>query len=223
MPLYPCFAPLIGLVVQRCCAADAVQAWRVLWPRFVGVLAVLMLIAGIFIAGAAVIDDGSLPVGQPVWVAVIYLFVAAVLSLVTWWSRGAATTAQIRSGVLSVAIFLGLTSTVVMSNVLIRTSEPTAEAVADLKRRLPADAGLVSLGPIDHLFAYYYGDPIPMLSYPSQENAIPPIGGYFCSGNDASGPVEVNFPWEKVAVISCERRHKPQPRRVVVVGRRLPG
>ena len=222
MPLYPCFAPLIGLVVQRCYEGGADQAWRTLWPRFLGVLAVLMLIAGVFVTGATVIDDGSFPIGQPAWFAVAYLLAAAVLACATWRSRVATTTTQIRIGVLSVAIFLGLTSTGVRSNVLIRISEPTAKAVADLKQHLPADAQLVSIGPIHHLFAYYYGDPIPIISYSTQGNALPVIGGYFCSGTDYSPPVEVNFPWEKIAVISCERRHKPRPRMVVVVGRRLP-
>jgi 4-amino-4-deoxy-L-arabinose transferase-like glycosyltransferase len=222
MPLYPCFAVLIGLVVQRCSEAGRDRTWAGLWSWYLAVAAVLMPVAGVFIAGATLVGDASFPLGQPVWFAVVYLLAAAVLGVATWRSRVSITVAQARIGVLSMAIFLGLTSTGVRTNVLTRTREPTAEAVADLRQQLGPDARLVSLGPIHHLFTYYYGDPIPMLPYPIPRGEIPAVGEYFCFSNRDPAVVEVPFPWQKVTEISCERRHKAHPHMAVTVGCRLP-
>ncbi len=212
----------MGLVVQRCCETTAAQQWRLVWPRFLAILAALMLLAGIFVIVTTTLDNGSWIIGQPVWFAVVYVLCVAVLAATAWRLREA--TAYPWSGValLSVAVFLVLTLAGVRDNILIHTSEPTAEAVADLKRHLPPDTRLVSLGPVFHVFVYYYGDPIPILPRSGRESALPACGAYFCFDESASPPVKVNFPWEPIAKISCERRHRPHPHDVVVVGRRLP-
>jgi hypothetical protein len=60
-----------------------------------------------------------------------------------------------------------------------------------------------------------------MLPYPSQHGEIPAVGEYFCFSNYDPAVGEVPFPWQKIAEISCERRHKAHPRMTVTVGRRL--
>jgi len=221
MPLYPCFAPLIGLVVQRCCDVGAGEPWRKLWPRFLIIVAVVMAGAGVAVAVATAIGR-ELPLVQPGWFAAVYLALTSGMAAAAWWSSGGITSARAMVGVLSLAAFLGLSSAGVVANGLIRVSQPTAASVAELKQKLPPGVRLVSLGPIDHLFAYYYGEPIPMIARPGPGEELPEDVDFFSSGNDVARPAEVNSPWERIAVISCERRQKAQPRRVVVVGRRLP-
>jgi 4-amino-4-deoxy-L-arabinose transferase-like glycosyltransferase len=220
MPLYPCFAVLIGMVVQRCCEADATQKWRKLWPVFLTILAGLMVGAGILIPIAATVRKDGL--GQPAWFLVAYGVAAVALAATTWWASRGEGSARTTQGVLSVAAFLGLTWSGVVVNHLIHASEIQSVSVAELKHRLPPDVHLVSLGRIDHLFAYYYRDPIALLPRTREaEQAIAP-GDYFCSGDDLSPPMEVSFPYEKIAVVSCDRWHAKRGNRVVLVGRRLP-
>ena len=220
MPLYPCFAVLVGIVVQRCCEASPSQEWRRLWSWFLGVFAGTMIGAAVFLTVMAAIRADRL--GQPVWFVVAYSVAAVALAASTWWSSRGAGLARASLGVLSVAMFLGLSWTGAVVNHAICASEPNAAAVADLKQHLPSNVRLTSLGRIDHLFAYYYRDPIGLLPRTHEaEQAIAP-GDYFCSGDENTPPMEVSFPYEKIAVVSCDRWHANRGKRAVLVGRRLP-
>jgi len=154
----------------------------------------------------------------------VYALIALVLAAMAWRSSRIANATHSIRGILGVALFLGLTSTGVVINTILAASEPNAAAIVELKHRLPPDVCLVSLGPVDHLFAYYYRDPIGLLDRtPEAENTIAP-GDYFCSGDGADGipPMAVNFPYEKIAEVSCDRLRAKHGQRVVIVGRRLP-
>ena len=226
MPLYPCFAPLIGLVAERSCEAARTVKWRRLWGRYLTALGLLMVAAGAVILAAATLDHRLLPIREPLWFAVLYALSAGGLAAVTLRSRHAATHRQRLAGVIAVAAFLGLTYTGIVTDSLMRNSEHAAEAVAQLKRQLPQHTRLVSFGPVHHLFAYYYREPILLLPWP-RKRPPPPEVTYFCLTYSDFRPdrrpaVELPFPWEEVAVISCDRSRHTQPRNVVVVGRRLP-
>ena len=216
MPLYPCFAPLLALAAQRCWETDRTLGWQKLWSRYLSIAGVLMFVAGIVILAATLLDDGWSQIGQPLWFAVFYLTASTLLALATLWSRHAAGDLQRVVGVLSVAVFLGLTFTGVVINSQMRHSEHAAEAVAELKRQLPPGARLVSFGPVFHLFAYHYGRPIELLPMPGQGEQPDADVTYFCSMR------EVNFPYEKLAVICCDRNRHSKPCLGVIVGRRLP-
>lgn len=220
MALYPCFAVLIGLVVQHCCEAAPTQRWRALWSWFLTTLSLLILGGGVSLAVMASIRQDAL--GQPVWFVVVYLVASMALAAATWWSSRSNDMARAALGVLSVAAFLGLTSTGAMTNYMIYASEPNAASVADLKRRLPPNVRLVSLGRIDHLFAYYYRDPIGLLPRTAEaEQAIAP-GDYFCSGDENTPAMEVSFPYQMIAEVPCDRWRANRGKRAVLVGRRLP-
>lgn len=108
-------------------------------------------------------------------------------------------------------------------------------AVAGLKNQLPAGTNLVSFSPIDHRFAYYYGDSIAELKWPRAIVDLPSDVNYFCfmrqPGDTAKArksgrgrteyktPGTLPFAWEEVASICVERQvHAPGPR-MVVLGR----
>jgi 4-amino-4-deoxy-L-arabinose transferase-like glycosyltransferase len=222
MPLYPCFAPLIGLAVQRCWEASPEVSYRKLWPRFVGVVAGIMMIAGLVVTGLSVLDPTS-PVTQPLGFAYAYLGLALVLGAAAFWSRRAENGLKQAVGVLAIASFLGVSSSGVVVNALIRASEDTERDVARLREQLPADVELVSYGQVDHVFAYYWKKPIRLMPWPEDGTvAEPPTStAYFCSGSCSLRPVDVGFTWQKMGEISCERERKPDPVRTVVVGRSL--
>jgi hypothetical protein len=85
---------------------------------------------------------------------------------------------------------------------------------------MPAELPLVSFGHIDSVFAFYYGQPIPSLSFPPTIADLPPEGDFcFCiNTNDGRRP-DLPFAWEELAVISTDRNHHAVPQRAVVVGR----
>jgi hypothetical protein len=220
LPLYPCFAPLVGLVVERCVQAGSDMPWRRLWPWFLQAMAVVMLAGGAVVLAATWIDTGPLPLRQPGWFAAIYTIAAAGLAAIAFRSAGRGP-AGATSGVWAVAVFLGLSYTGVVTNVLIALSEPSPEAaIAQLKERLPPDVHLVSLGYIDPLFAYYYREPIRYTPWPRPGAPIDPDIQYFCCGNDSISATELKIPYQRVAAISCDRYRSAQPKRLVVVGRR---
>jgi hypothetical protein len=120
---------------------------------------------------------------------------------------------------LALAAFLGLVTTGVMVNNMARTCNTAAEpAVAQLKRNLPAGTGLVSLGAVDHLFAYYYRDPIPALPWPEDCQDPPPGLEYFCFTYMVDDPCWPAFPFQQVDVVCCDSTI-PSQDRLVIVGR----
>ena len=104
-------------------------------------------------------------------------------------------------------------------NFIVRKNGVAAEQVAQLKERFRQGQELVSFGPIHHLFAYHFQDPIPLRDWP--KNGEDPSGqaDYFCF--ERTDPRPLPFAWERIAEISCDRDRTPAPEEVVIVGRRL--
>jgi hypothetical protein len=217
--LYPCFAPLIGLVVDRCSSALAGQVD--LWRRFLRGMGLLMLPCGLAVVAAAFFGWGPIGDAHCLAPAVIFTVASAVLAgLALWASAGGENFPQL-IGVLSVTAFLGLGASGVYRSVLVGLREPIAENLAALKQRLPAGTELVSIGRVDSNFVYYYGAPIRLITPGKSAAPNDADWTYFC--------VEGNLPWsdrdfphEDLAVISCKGIHSGRPGLTVAVGRRLP-
>ncbi len=92
--------------------------------------------------------------------------------------------------------------------------------MAELKDRLPEGTRLVSLGRLDHLFTYHFRDPIEVFPAPSQNPPLGPQRDYFCCNSELVD--DLDFPYETVAIINCERNREAKPKRFVLVGRLLP-
>ena len=219
MPLYPCFALLIGLVVERCRHAATRESYRPLWRHFLAVAAIGMAATG---AAVALVSKSAGKLGE-LWTAPLPFFVVmGLLAAATLWARAGRSAVRYAAGAACVAAFAGLIWNGPVINAKLAISEQaTAAAVNELKRQLPPDARLVSIGPTDHLFAFYFGEPIPQRAWPREANAEI---DYFCYStlfSECPPPDELPFPFEKLAVISCERQKLDQPQRVVIVGRRL--
>ncbi len=56
MPLYPCFALLVGMVIERCTAADAAAPMRRGWQWYLGVIGSVAAAIGVAVAVAAGIE-----------------------------------------------------------------------------------------------------------------------------------------------------------------------
>jgi len=264
MPLYPCFAPLIGLVVECCMQAQFDRRGfrgKAQWQRLTRLLergvALLMLGGGLVIAAVsfmpqhlsiaqpkwlAVVYAAASTIAQPPWFAVVYMAASIGLAAVVWRQRcpsGSRGGGDQKPGVSdqnlttdhrpptpllrtawALAIFLGLTYAGVVANTVITVSEESpAVAIARLREKLPPGVRLVSFNCVDHLFAYFWRDPIRQDAWPSNSGDIAPDVVYFCYGNDAPLAGPVDFAFDKLAEISCDRVHSDRPHRVVVVGK----
>jgi hypothetical protein len=139
------------------------------------------------------------------------------------------------AAVLTIAAFVGVAYAGVVINVNAgRWNDPTG-TVAQFKSRLPRDATLVSLSPIEHRFAYYYQAPIAELDWPTEPSDLPPQVEYFCfmrypgdtAERRAAGrgrtwtttPGTLPFAWEEIAAICVERRIRDEAQPMVVLGR----
>ena len=243
VPIYPCFAPLIGLVVDRCLASQAAMLaspsnrwwrlpWELWWRNWLALLAVAMPVFGLLILAVSLLEplsdspSDSLSEGgvslfaQPLGFAAVYLAASVALGVVAFGSRLAKSESGRLAGPVAVALFVGLTFVGVFTNSLQRRSETTAEQVAAVKRQLPADAGLVSLGYTHHLFAYYYGEAIPLVYIPATDRSPGPEVRYFCFLHRLVNPSQLGFEYETIAVVSCARFREKETDNVVTVARR---
>jgi 4-amino-4-deoxy-L-arabinose transferase-like glycosyltransferase len=209
--LYPCIAVLVGIVIDQCMQAEA---GRVVWKQFLTGFALLFSVAGPVVLVGSFFMPGTAYISQPGTFAVGFAISTALLAAVAWWARSGQSELRAIGGVLSIAAFAGLLYAGVAVNYLISKSENAAEAVSELKNKLPRDVQLVSYGPIHHLFAYHYGKPIRKLPNPASVQTKDGVT-YF------SSLTEPMFPYEELARIVCDRNRSPHPERVVIVGRRI--
>jgi hypothetical protein len=230
MPLYPCAALLVGLAIERCWQLDARGVWESSWRRFSLGLIVAMPGVAAAVLGASLIPRlAETPVAQPLPFALLYAVGAALLAGALWrawhWAPRLGWDSALwrqRAGTLSIAAFLGLTSSGVRINSELRTSEDLAASVARLKEQLPGDIQMVSFGRAHHRFVWHYGRFIQQLPWPDDPQSLSPDVGYFCFEGHQSASRELPFAWEQVAEISCERNHMANPYDKMIVGRRLP-
>ncbi len=241
MPLYPCFAPLVAIVIDR--AWRASSGWLAdFWRRYRGAVAAAMLLS----AGGVLLATlwpalAETPLRQSLPFAWMYILLASLAAWIVWKApvagaalgradgcvheRGfrlsdAPVTNNLRAAPLvAIALFLGLTWNGLWMNDLIRRSEDIAGQVRALKRLLPSDAHLVSLGRAHHPFVYHFGRTIPWLDWPKADSP-PPEFEYFCFHSVRGRRKPLPFDWQEVAVVKCDRYRRDQPVDAMVIGKR---
>jgi hypothetical protein len=87
-PVFPCVAPLIGLVVERCAAAASQTAWATVCRHWLRGLAAIMPAAAIWILATTLAGWGAARGGQPLWFACAYAVAAAALGVLVWIAAG---------------------------------------------------------------------------------------------------------------------------------------
>jgi 4-amino-4-deoxy-L-arabinose transferase-like glycosyltransferase len=235
MPLYPCLAVLMGLVVEHCTAQAASLADRLIWRRFLRALALVALAGGAVVVVASLapiglVDESAQP-GPFLFVWIPSALVAA--GLLIWASLGERLPRP-QVGILALAAFLGIAEAGVMLNVRVRTANDLEPVVAELKERLD-HRELVSLGRVYHRFAYAYDAPIRQIPWPAAPGDLPRGVTYFCfdrrpgdtelarSTSDGrtsqTTPGTLPFEWDEIAQIACDPVRRAQQVRTVVVGR----
>jgi 4-amino-4-deoxy-L-arabinose transferase-like glycosyltransferase len=217
MSMYPCFALLVGIVVERCFEARADSRWRTQLRHFTTLLAASLAVVAVGLPIAKWQGGDALTADQTwTWIVAASL-IAAVLGIVLWRSRHGEHIRHWYAAVLAVAGCAGLAFTGLYTNSLISRSERVDLAMeALLHDDLPETATLVSFGPVHHLFAYYYGahhgKPIEMLPTPTPDRLNVAAVEYFCTEG------ELPFEFETVAKICCDRNRSNAAQAVVTIG-----
>ncbi|HVX11457.1 MAG TPA: glycosyltransferase family 39 protein [Pirellulales bacterium] len=221
MPLYPCFAPLVGIVIERAWSSDVVNTVRTLWRRYLTVAAAGIVATAIVVVVASFAPwEIKTPFRQSAVFALCYLPLSLVLAALVWQGRSAGTTVRGVAGLTGLALFLGLTMNGVVMNDAIRRSEDIAGQVAALKERLPHDVRLVSYGRAHHPFVYHYGETIPWLDWPKSAGTGSE-NEYFCFHSMRGRRKPLPFEWEEIALIRCDRYFRTSPVDAMIVGRRV--
>lgn len=221
MPLYPCFAPLIGIAVEHAWSSGAMLALRKFWQRYLTCATAVVLAGGIVVTIATFTPWlQTTPFHQSAATAICYLVSVLALAAVMWRTRLLNTATYAVSAVVAVALFTCLTLNGIVMNDFIRRSDDIAGQVAALKERLPPDVRLVSFGRAHHPFVYYYGETIPWLDWPKLPEAAAEHE-YFCFHSMRGRRKPLPFAWEEIAVVRCDRYLRREPVDAMIVGRRL--
>lgn len=224
MPLYPLLAVLVGLAIDAALSAESVAAVRAHWRRFARFAALAAVGAALaMVALRSVASPEVRNYHEPAAVLVAYGLAAGMAAALLWRSSRPNSPAQGVAGLVAAAAFLGITGTGIGINVNARASEDTGGAVAEIRRKLPDDARLVSFGVVHHLFAYHFDRPIEFRRWEQGTHDDPTVE-YFCFDvmAGAERPLRFPFAWEPIGRVSNERYRRDEPRFVTVVARRLP-
>jgi 4-amino-4-deoxy-L-arabinose transferase-like glycosyltransferase len=236
MPLYPCMAVLIALVIDRCSLAARGDYPRRAWHQFLLLCGTLIVVSGLVFGGAsAPAAQWAQALCQPRWFGIGYGIAGLVATYALWHCYRSAQGGTRFVAITAIVAMVGLAATGLMINVDVARWNDVTEAVAQLKEKLPPGAKLVSLSPIEHRFAFYYETPITQLDWPTSIDNLPSDVEYFCfmrnPGDSASKrksgrgrswtttPGTLPFAWEEVASIYSEREVSGDRPRSVVLGR----
>ncbi|HEX4149061.1 MAG TPA: glycosyltransferase family 39 protein, partial [Pirellulales bacterium] len=168
MPMYPCFAPLVGIAFDRMFAAQQLPSLRPMWPAFYRTFVGCMLVTSVGSLSCAVYTLFAGPIGGQSLAFLLLLCPAALgLAWITWTSGRAGTPWLARKAMLAILVFISVMFVGVYNNALIAASGHTRSEVVELKQRLPPRVRLASFGQVHHLFAYHFGQTIELRNWPA--------------------------------------------------------
>lgn len=220
MPLFPSFAALVGIAIDRLAALREQHSPSVLWSGYIRLMSQTMVGAAIVIAAVS-IGFPEWRISLPVMGAVAFGAVSLGLAYVSQKSLSDLTERGMARGIYSVATFLALLQICLIVTVQQRRCEDIAGQIEGLKHRLPKEVRLVSFGPVHHAFAFFYEQPIPIVPLQAAGN-VDNIE-YFCLHTHECDPPELPFHWIEVAVVGCDRfKSRSAPKERVIIGRKMP-
>lgn len=237
MPLYPCLAVLMALVMEHCTAQAASLADRLMWRRYVRALALVVVGALAVVAVASLTPLGLADEAAQPWsfLAVWSAAGLAIAGLLVWASQNEQQPRP-QVAVVALAVFLALAHAGVLVNTRLNRANDLRPSIAELKSQL-SGGELISLGRVYHRFAYVYETPIRQVPWPSRPDDVSRAVTYFCfdhrpgdtelrrSTSDGRSSVSTTgrlpFAWEEVARIGCDPVHRAEHNRTVVIGRVL--
>jgi 4-amino-4-deoxy-L-arabinose transferase-like glycosyltransferase len=226
MPMYPLLAVVCGAVAQQCLAAPRTSPLREFWRGTLRVLAVVVAGFVVVFLGATLARAFSdtrwiVTLAQP-WPWMASLAAGGTVGVVFLWQQTSPGRDEHgRLVTFTLAALLAVCFNGPVLNATARSTVNIGPEVLALRRSLPADVRLVSFGPIFHRFLYWYGASIPIVSRPKTLSEVPEGLEYFAMDVPPGKTADLPFAWEQIARFDMSRTHASQPKRMVVVGRRI--
>jgi 4-amino-4-deoxy-L-arabinose transferase-like glycosyltransferase len=236
MPMYPLVAVLVGVVIERCSTAAVGTYPRRAWHQFLLLWGIVAMSGATVMGVAGLKSSVATRLHQPQAFSLAFAVLCGTVVLaVRSVYRRPAKMSPIRA-VLAINTLAAVGAAGIMVNVNVSRWNDPSPTIAEFRRLLPAGANLVSLTPIEHRFAYYFGEPITELNWPHKVADLPPNVEYFCfmrmpgdtADSRAAGrgrtwyktPGRLPFAWEELKAASVDRRIDSKAM-VVVLGRVL--
>ncbi len=235
MPLYPCLAVLMGLVVEHCAdwasCLDDRRAWR-LFLRGSALAAVVS--AAVLVAAGTGHFEKLATARQPIAFLVLWIAATGAATAVLIWTSLDERGARPWIALATVAGFTALANAGAIFNARSNSANDLEPVIAEVKERLAAGE-LVSLGRVYHRFAYSFDEPIRQVPWPLTADELPDDVTWFCfdrrpgdtdelrAASDDRTPLttpgKLPFDWEVLAEIACDPVNRNVHHRTVVVGR----
>jgi 4-amino-4-deoxy-L-arabinose transferase-like glycosyltransferase len=217
MPIYPCFAVLVGIVVER---LTTVRELRPLWTWYTRGLALAFSAIGLALVAATFAPVGELSLWkQPAWFAATFLILALGAVIAAWRTAPLLSPQRLFASAVCVAVMLGLFTTGARINMLGPMSHDPGIDMAKVKQHLPADAKMVSFGIMPPAFNYHYGKIVPVIDWPQAADDLPDSADYFCFTRSTGIPDPAfPFAWDEVGVVKCDRYVNDKLHKLVIVG-----
>jgi 4-amino-4-deoxy-L-arabinose transferase-like glycosyltransferase len=219
MPLYPCFAVLIGLTIDRCVQAVQGSVLRRDWNRYLLTFVIAMPAVGVFFLVVTLSGIDWEFAQQPTWFAALFLAVSVAGSLILWKTMRDERQILQQASIVCIALFFGLVLNGLRLNALIATDSHRGVHTAKVAGQLPEGVTLYSLGKVDHGFHFYFDREVTPVNQ-DEITDLPDEVTYFCfSSNDEELPNSLPFAWEPVGVVPGHRDRRNAWQSFVIVGK----
>lgn len=218
MPIYPIFAVLVGIVVERLLT---VKELRPLWTWYTRGLAMAFAAMSVVLVAAMFAPLEALILWkQPIWFSLAFFAIAMAGAAAAWRMDLLGSRQRLFLSAVGVAVMLGLFSTGVRINMLGPMSHDPGIDMARVKQSLPADVKLVSFGIMPPAFNYHYGKIVPVVDWPEAVAELPAGVEHFCFVRHSDDPKPVlPFTWSEVGAVKCDRYVDDKRHTLVIVGR----
>lgn len=220
LPLAPSFAVLIGIAIECCWMSRESFWWKNSWIRFTRTIALLVGATAVgfpllhwYKATGMIVPSEVFPVGMSI--------VLLPLCLIGWRTAKAETRVERNVSAMTISACLGILFMGLVTNFLQAASNDTEKQIAVLKRQLPQGTKLVSVGLVEHIFPYYFRDPIRPIPHEQLLQPWPVETSYFCFSEINHADQKLPFPWTMIATITCDRTRVRPSRHTVIVGKRI--
>jgi hypothetical protein len=210
---------------------------RLFWRRYVRGLGVAMLGGGcVYLVGSALGLELFADARKGGMFLLVWPLATLLAAGTLWWSVRQIWVPRTTAALVTLAAFIGWSYTSIVIGARQHAGNDMQPALVQLQHAMSRPETLVSLGRVNHRFAYSYGSPIQQLPWPSDPFHLPQGVEYFCydlrpgyldppaSGQRAemSRPgttAPLPFAWEKLGEFSCDPVRRDVPHNTVIVGR----
>ncbi|MHC4617853.1 MAG: ArnT family glycosyltransferase [Planctomycetota bacterium] len=227
MPMYPLMAVVCGAVSQQCLSADIKSSLRQFWRAFLRVMAVaIAAFAAVFLIATIAAEFSNVHwirmLAQPWSLMAVLVICAAAGAALVFRQTAPSRTEHGLVVTFAISSLVAICFNGPVINTATNVAANIGPEITAMRDQLPAQARLVSFGPVNHKFVYWHAKTIPILPKPETLNDVPEDLQYFAINVRPGQTIDLPFKWERIAKFNTDRtRNKPNPEVTVVVGRRI--